>query len=118
MPPVEVDIGADEVTPYRLVESSYPSLGSNYGLTTQGPAGKVYGLLLDGATGNQLIAPFGQLLLGPSAAFVTIGTTPVTYNMYLPPISALAGLTLYFQSVVALPGGEGFLTNRIDATLR
>ncbi len=116
-----IDVGADEASVVTLGAAAPPMLGATYTLTVGGPTGAAWVLAIsNNPSGNVLIQPFGNLLIGPPFRVLTSGATPGNVAIPLPNVPAAAGSTFYFQALVTWVSGPntiGQLTRMVTATL-
>lgn len=113
-----VDIGADEFGKSKLaLQWGQPQIGTVFNMNVTGFFGThAWLLFVDVATGNEIIAPIGNWLLGPYSSYWAGGTMPGVANVAVPSIPGLRGITIRFQAMVA-SGGIGEATNRLDLTI-
>ncbi len=114
-----IDIGADEYSISGLTVSGPPVIGTTVNFNITGPTGAAWSLLYSPATGNFFVNPYGIVLIGIPFGLMSAGVTPGVLPVPLPNVTALLGVTLHVQGIVAFTAGGqsvGHITPRLDLT--
>ncbi|MBM4061630.1 MAG: hypothetical protein FJ265_11130 [Planctomycetes bacterium] len=112
-----LDFGADEFAEARLAVIGSPQIGTTvvWSLAMPQPSLTWFAVALD--TGNLLVEPYGNLLLGQSAFLVGLGATPAGFPFAIPNDPTLRAVLIHGQGLVLPLGGTaGQFTNLASLT--